>query len=41
MIVHSATGSVVSRTTVSVTAGVTSLDDIAAAIDADPRSAPG
>ena len=41
MIVHSATGSVVSRTTVSVTAGVTSLDDIAAAIDADPALSAG
>jgi flagellar hook-associated protein 1 FlgK len=41
VIVHSATGSVVSRTTVSVTAGVTSLDDIAAAIDADPALSAG
>jgi flagellar hook-associated protein 1 FlgK len=41
MIVHSADGSVVSRTAVSVTAGVTTLDDIAAAIDANPELSAG
>ncbi len=37
VIVHDAAGAVVSEVTVSITAGVTSLDDVAAAIDADPN----
>jgi flagellar hook-associated protein 1 FlgK len=36
VIVHDGAGAVTSRLTVPVTAGVTTLDDVAAAIDADP-----